>query len=215
MSTIAIEPVGVPRRIQFIGAALGAGLALIALGVLYVASANATVESLIQMRETFDSPGGHAFAVFVWVAGPAAAATAGWLFGPAASKRTRWVGVTMGVATYLLALLLLVGAVNLASALTSNDSILDRISSVFLAAPLEAAFVALFLAPVFIACLVAGASWEFLVRRAVAGPTTDAPRAFLYGEVAKLIAIYGILICFASLAMYLFLSSIAWLSGSD
>lgn len=103
----------------------------------------------------------------------------------------------------------------MANAWTPGDSLLNRLVSVFVESPVEAAVVGLFIAPTFIACLAAGATWERLLRRIGRRPTDLGPRTSAYAELAKLIAIYGVLACLASLAMHVILASITGGNGSD
>lgn len=198
-----------PRRVRWIGFGLGAlvgGLATVALLVAGIVSGIASGSSIALLIGPDGVLAPDRGARSVWAVPPIAAGVAGAIVAPWARRRRRWAGMTMGFTTYLVGIVIgplvvfvlsSVGAPPTVGA--SEVSIVDSFLGLVFGVGVLWIVGAVFLAPLLVACVLAGITWAALLRRVVQEPAstasspTSARTPLIDGPLVAMVVVAGVL----------------------
>lgn len=174
-----------PRRVRLIGLALGVLVGTATTVVLLVAGLASGIASGASIAPLFGPDGLFApdrGARFVWAVPPIAAGLAGAIVAPWAMRRPRWAGMTMGFVTYLVGIgigplfVLVLPSLGAPPTVGSSAmSVFDSLLSVVFGVGVLWFIGAVILAPLLVACVLAGIAWAAGLRRVAAGAGTVAP----------------------------------------
>ena len=188
-----------PTTVRSMGATLGALLGMSAMVVLYVAAAIPAVEAVLRVHYILGPDGmtsSGAVRILAWAVAPVAAAAAGWIAAQRAFVGRRLAGAWMGYLTYGLAMVI-APLVVFGPDIIGPDPYdggrqpLETLSTLVTMVPVATIFASVVLAPLLLACVVAGTVWAAALRWVMRGAPDPGPRPSIPETDTRLLLVIG------------------------